>query len=246
VFPLKDDIPTHRRPLVTVALIAANVAVYFWQHAAFPSFQASIFALGVTPAEVTTGVDRWPPSLVPPLATVLTSMFTHGGLAHIGGNMLFLWIFGNNVEDDMGRFRFLVFYLLCGIGAATAQILTNPASDIPMVGASGAIAGVLGAYLLLYPHARVLALVPIFFFIQLVWVPAVIFLVLWFVLQVLGGFASAGGAGGGTAFWAHVGGFVVGVLLVRPFAGRIWRVDEEGGWRHMDPRSRDPWRRRYR
>jgi len=242
VFPLKDDIPTYRRPLVTVGLIIANVLVYLFQHAAFGSFEASLFGLGVTPGEVTSGIDRYPPSLVPPLATVVTSMFAHGGLLHIGGNLLFLWIFGNNVEDDMGHARFLVFYLLCGIGAAAAQILLDPASPMPMVGASGAIAGVLGAYLLLYPHARVLALVPIFFFLQLIWVPAVIFLVLWFVLQLLGGFATAGAAAGGTAFWAHVGGFVMGLLLVRPFAGRVWRTDEEGGWRTMDPRARDSWR----
>jgi membrane associated rhomboid family serine protease len=241
VFPLKDDIPTRRRPVVTVALLLANVGVYLFQHAAYPTFQASIFSLGVTPREVVTGVDSWPPSLLPPVATLLTSMFSHGGLAHIGSNMLFLWIFGNNVEDDMGRFKFLLFYLLCGLGAAGAQILVAPSSEIPMVGASGAIAGVLGAYLLLYPHARVLALVPIFFFLQLIWVPAVIFLALWFVLQVLGGFATAGAAGGGVAYAAHVGGFVIGVLLVRPFAGRIWRTDEEGGWRRMNPRT--PWQR---
>jgi len=244
VFPLKDDIPTRRRPVVTVAILLANVGVYLFQHVAFPSFQASIFSLGLTPVEVVSGVDRWPPSLVPPAATLFTSMFTHGSLAHIGSNMLFLWIFGNNVEDDMGPVKFLIFYLLCGLGAAGAQIALGPGSDVPMVGASGAIAGVLGAYLLLYPHARVLALVPIFFFLQLVWVPAVIFLALWFVLQVLGGFATAGATGGGVAYAAHVGGFLVGVLLVRPFAGRIWRTDEEGGWRRMDPRSGAMWRRR--
>ncbi len=245
VFPLKDDIPTHRRPVVTVAIIAANVLVYLFQHGGFGSFEASVFALGVTPQDVSSGVDHYPPSLAPPLATIVTSMFAHGGLFHIGGNMLFLWIFGNNVEDDMGPVKFLIFYLLCGVGAAGAQIALDPSSPIPMVGASGAIAGVLGAYLLLYPHARVLALVPIFFFLQLIWVPAVIFLVLWFALQLLGGFTTAAG-GGGVAFWAHVGGFVVGVLLVRPFAGRIWRTDEEGGWRTMNPRSRQPWRQQDR
>ncbi|WP_373045571.1 rhomboid family intramembrane serine protease [Vulgatibacter sp.] len=246
MFPLKDDIPTHHKPVITTLLIAANVLVYLFQHAGFPSFEASVFSLGVTPREVTTGVDSWPPSLAPPLATIFTSMFAHGGLFHIGGNMLFLWIFGNNVEDDMGPVKFLAFYLLCGVAAAGAQIVLEPASQIPMVGASGAIAGVLGAYLLLYPHARVLALVPIFFFIQLIWVPAVIFLVLWFVFQLFGGFMAAGSEGGGVAFWAHVGGFVMGLLLVRPFAGRIWRTDEEGAWRGLNPRSRAPWRRQRR
>lgn len=241
MFPIKDDIPTYHRPVVTVALILANVAVYLFQHTAFGSFEASIFGIGLTPREVVTGVDEWPPSMVPPLLTLFTSMFAHGGFVHIASNMLFLWIFGNNVEDDMGPLRFLVFYVLCGLAAAGAQIALAPESNVPMVGASGAIAGVLGAYLLLYPHARVLALVPIFFFIQLLWVPAVIFLVLWFLMQLLGGFATPAG-GGGVAFWAHVGGFVAGVLLVRPFAGRIWRVEEEGGWRRANPRSRHPWR----
>lgn len=244
MFPLKDDIPTRNRPVVTVALIAANVAVFLWQMANPAAFEGAIYALGLTPVEVTTGIDRIPHSLAPPLLTVFTSMFAHGGLFHLGGNMLFLWIFGNNVEDDMGPAKFLAFYLLCGVAAAGAQIAAGPTSTVPMVGASGAIAGVLGAYLLLYPHARVLALVPIFFFIRLIWIPAVIFLALWFGLQLLGGFGAAGE--GGVAFWAHVGGFVAGVVLVRPFAGRIWRTDEEGGWRRMQARGglrRDPWGR---
>jgi membrane associated rhomboid family serine protease len=227
VFPLKDDIPTRRRPYVTVALIAANVAVYLLQTSI--GLERSVYLLGLVPRELFTGQELSPYALVPPWGNLFTSMFSHGGLAHLGGNMLFLWIFGNNVEDDMGHGRFLAFYLLAGLAAAGAQLVTDPASTIPMVGASGAVAGVLGGYLLLYPHARVLALVPVFFFLRLMWIPAVVFLGLWFLLQILGIF----GPSGGVAFWAHIGGFVAGLLLVRPFAGRIWRTDEEGGWRRM-------------
>jgi membrane associated rhomboid family serine protease len=231
VFPLKDDIPTRHRAYVTGALIALNVAVYLLQVSI--GLERSVFLLGLVPRELITGHELAPYALVPPWANVLTSMFSHGGLAHLGGNMLFLWIFGNNVEDDMGHVRFAVFYLLAGLAAAGVQVAMDPGSRVPMVGASGAVAGVLGAYLLLYPHARVLALVPIFFFLRLMWIPAVVFLGLWFLLQMLGVF----GGDGGVAFWAHIGGFLTGVALVRPFAGRIWRVDEEGGWRTLGGRG---------
>lgn len=170
---------------------------------------------GVVPARL-VGPD-------PPYYTLVTSAFLHGGWLHLGGNMLYLWIFGNNVEDAMGHVGFLVFYLLSGAAAAVVQVALQPTSTIPMVGASGAIAGVLGAYLVLYPHARILALVPMGFFTQLAEVPAVLFLPLWFLLQLVYGIASLGvqtQVGGGVAFWAHVGGFVAGVLLVRIFARR--------------------------
>ncbi len=239
MFPLKDDIPTRSFPIVTIALIAANVLVFLFQISS--GFERSVFLLGMIPAELLSGVDRAPYALGPPALTLLTHMFTHGGIGHIVGNMLFLWIFGNNVEDDMGKVKFVLFYLVSGGAAAAAQIVTDPASTIPMVGASGAVAGVLGAYLLLYPHARVLTLVPIVVFIRLMWIPAVFFLGIWFVMQILGLF----GAQSGVAFWAHIGGFVAGVILVKPLAGRIWRTDEEGGWR-SDPRAgrvgRGPWR----
>lgn len=235
MIPLKDDIPARHRPLATLLLIVTNVAVFFWQITGFTSFESSVYALGLVPDHLTEGPTGG--AFLPPGLTVFTSMFSHGGLAHLGGNMLFLWIFGNNVEDDMGRFKFLVFYLLCGLVAAFAQVAMEPDSSIPMVGASGAIAGVLGAYFLLYPHARVLALVPIFFFLRLMWVPAIVFLGIWFLFQLVGGFATPGGQGG-VAFFAHAGGFVAGLLLVRPFAGRIWRTDREGGWRRQPPRWR--------
>ncbi|HLV60478.1 MAG TPA: rhomboid family intramembrane serine protease, partial [Fredinandcohnia sp.] len=150
------------------------------------------------------------------LVSVFTSMFAHGSFLHIASNLLFLWIFGNNVEDAMGRTRFVAFYLSCGVGAVAAQVIAAPTSAIPMVGASGAIAGMLGAYLLLFPHARVLAAIPVFVFLRLVWVPAAIFIVLWLVLQILGGLLSHPGQGG-VAFWAHVGGAVTGMLLLRAF-----------------------------
>jgi membrane associated rhomboid family serine protease len=224
VIPLKDDIPTRERPVVTVALIAVNTVVFFFQLSLGPQ---SVFLLGLVPSALTSHAGMTQ-GLVPPWATVLTSMFSHGGWLHLGGNMLYLWIFGNNVEDDMGRGKFLLFYLLCGAAAAGAQVAMDPTSTVPMVGASGAIAGVLGAYLLLYPHARVWVLVPIFFFLRFVWVPAVLYLGLWFLWQLL---SSVGGGEGGVAFMAHVGGFIAGMLLVKPFAGRIWRTNEEGGWR---------------
>lgn len=236
MFPLKDDIPTRHRPVATLTLIVVNVVVFFWQLTGFTSFESSIYALGLVPDHLLDGGGTGG-AMLPPGLTVFTSMFSHGGLAHLGGNMLFLWIFGNNVEDDMGKLKYVIFYVICGLVAAFAQIAMEPDSTIPMVGASGAIAGVLGAYLLLYPHARVLALVPIFFFIRLVWIPAVFFLGLWFVFQLVGGFATSGGQGG-VAFWAHLGGFVAGMILVRPFAGRIWRTDEEGGWQRRPPRWR--------
>lgn len=236
MFPLKDDIPSRRPPIVTVMLLITNVAVFFWQLTGFTSFESSVYALGVIPEDL-LHPSAHTGAFLPGGLTIFTSMFSHGGLAHLGGNMLFLWIFGNNVEDDMRKVKFAIFYVICGLVAAFAQIAMEPDSPLPMVGASGAIAGVLGAYLLLYPHARILALVPIFFFIRLIWVPAIVFLGLWFVFQLVGGFATPGGQGG-VAFWAHTAGFVAGMVLVRPFAGRIWRTDEEGGWRRAPPRSR--------
>lgn len=211
MIPIKDDIPTRRTPFVTLFLIAANVAVFGWQLQGAPTFEMSILMLGLVPAEF------WVPETLPfAVASIFTSMFAHGSLLHIGSNLLFLWIFGNNVEDVMGRGRFVLFYLLCGIGAVVAQVVAAPASSIPMVGASGAISGMLGAYLLLFPRARVLAVIPIFIFLRLTWVPAALFIVLWLVLQVLGGLVSNPDHGG-IAFWAHVGGAAAGMIFLRPF-----------------------------
>ncbi len=218
MIPLHDDNPTRTRPVVTIALIVSCVLVFLWQVSHPPRVgQALVFVYGMIPA-VLTGKATLPPELavIPPELTVFTSMFMHGGWMHLIGNMLYLWIFGNNVEDSMGHGRFLVFYLLCGVLAALAQTLTDPASEIPMVGASGAISGVLGAYLLLYPHARVLVAFPIGFYLWTEYLPAGLVLGLWFIFQLLSS-AFTDTSGGGVAFMAHIGGFVAGMALIPLF-----------------------------
>jgi membrane associated rhomboid family serine protease len=238
VIPLKDDVPVQSFPLVTIGLIVANVLVYLYEFVlGFPgggsqaaaatagrAYQAFIYEFGLLPCRlgdvcpVTLGTAL--ATAPPPWLTVFTSMFVHGGLFHVGGNMLYLWIFGDNVEDAMGKVRFLVFYLLCGVAAAFAQYLSDPRSAVPMVGASGAVSGALGAYLLLYPGARVWTLVIFGFFVRLVPVPALVVLGFWIVVQVINGLFTFGsgalgrGEPGGVAFLAHVGGFVAGMALV--------------------------------
>ncbi len=173
----------------------------------------------LTPAELLGGVDLPPTIPIPIWLTLLTSIFMHGGIMHVLGNMLYLWIFGDNVEDAMGPVRFLIFYLLCGAVASFAQIAIGPGSSVPLIGASGAIAGVLAAYFMLYPYAKVMTIIPIFFFLRLVAVPAVFLLGFWFILQVISG-AGALGASGGVAWFAHIGGFIAGLVLVFPFRRR--------------------------
>ncbi len=232
MIPLKDDVPVSTPPLVTVGLIAANVAVFLWQ-VAVVGLPYSVQIAGLVPYEILTLRDVQPPDIVPPPFTILTSMFLHGGFMHIAGNMLFLWIFGNNVEDVLGRVRFVVFYFGCGIAAALAQVAVAALGAdettllVPMVGASGAIAGVLAAYMVLFPRARVLTLVPIFFFIRLIYVPAGFFIGLWFALQLVSAFL--GDQGSGVAFAAHVGGFVTGYILVKLLVPRAsWRARHMG------------------
>lgn len=176
-----------------------------------------IFVLraGAVPYEITHFVDIYPWALIPPPLTLFSAMFVHGGLLHVGGNMLYLWIFGDNIEDRLGHFRFFIFYVLVGLIAGLTHIIMLPDSTLPMIGASGAIAGVLGAYFLLYPRAHVLTLVFFFFFVDVVRIPAVIFLGLWFILQLL-----SSGAGGGIAWYAHIGGFLGGMALVKLFEKR--------------------------
>jgi membrane associated rhomboid family serine protease len=228
VFPLKDNIPTERLPIVTLALIAANVLIYFlvqrggWE---ITTLTAGDWSLGGEAAYPCDIADRCPPGEPPPghigpWASVFTSMFMHGGLLHLGGNMLFLWIFGNNVEDAMGRVTFLLFYLAGGVAAIALQTAIDPNAAVPTVGASGAIAAVLGGYLLLYPRARVITVIFIVIFFTLIEIPAVIVLVLWFGQQVLFGALDygTGGQGGGVAYFAHIGGFVFGMLVVRLLA----------------------------
>lgn len=214
--PLYDDHPRVliEHPWVTWGLIAACTLVFLFENSMTPDERARlILGLGLIPATVTGDRELAPELvLVPPLATLLTSQFLHGGWPHLIANMLFLWVFGDNVEDAMGHGRFLVFYLLCGLAAALAQIAADPISQVPTLGASGAISGVLGAYLILYPRARVL--VPII--IIPLYLPAYLLLVVWFLFQV--GSATTGGpVGGGVAWWEHIGGFATGALLVIPF-----------------------------
>ncbi len=209
--PLYDDNPTARTPFVTYALIGLCCLVFLWQLG--QNADAVAYRYGMIPA-VLFGTAHLPAQLVavPPWATIFTSMFLHSGWLHIGGNMLFLWIFGNNIEDVLGHVRYLLLYLLSGVAAAMGQALSDPGSTLPMLGASGAIAGVLGAYLLLYPYANVHVLVLIVIILRIVTVPAWIMLGLWFAAQLLRGVFSGGGAG--VAFWAHVGGFVTGIVLL--------------------------------
>ncbi|WP_071674169.1 rhomboid family intramembrane serine protease [Nioella nitratireducens] len=210
MFPLRDHNPSERTPFVTWALIAVNVVVFL---SYFPSIGGSDRLLmafysdwALVPAEVSHGIE---------MRTIVTSMFLHGGWMHIIGNMLFLWIFGDNLEDQLGHVGFLLFYLVCGVAAAMGQVLADPTSTVPMVGASGAIAGVMGGYLLMFPKARVDLLFILFVFIRVVTVPAWLMLGLWFGMQLANG-ASSVGAGGGVAYWAHIGGFVAGVILILP------------------------------
>ncbi len=214
MIPLKDNIPSCHAPVVTVGLIAVNVLVYVNQMMLSPQAAVQFIHLyGLIPLEISSG-ELMIPHPVPLYATLFTSMFVHGGLFHLGGNMLYLWIFGDNVEDRMGRLKFLIFYLLSGLGAAATQIWANSASQIPMVGASGAISGVLGAYLLLFPSARVLTLIPLGFFTRVVEIPALIVLGFWIIVQILNGVMTLGAQVGGVAWFAHVGGFVAGLIMV--------------------------------
>ena len=233
MIPLKDYNPTRRRPVVTVALIALCVLVFLWQiSGGGHGFQRTVYGLGMIPA-VLTGRARLAAGLemVDPWATLLTSMFLHGGWMHLIGNMLYLWIFGNNVEDRFGHFGFLAFYLASGLAAAAAQILPDPASETPMVGASGAISGVLGAYLVFFPRARVLVLIPVgFMFVYTL--PAAWLLGFWFLFQILSALATPATAGG-VAWWAHIGGFVFGVvvaILVRERTAAGGRSRRPGPW----------------
>jgi membrane associated rhomboid family serine protease len=209
MIPLRDIIPSRTTPVVTITLIAINVLVFLYELSLGRAVDAFTLYWGLVPAAFS-----W--------VTVFTSMFLHGGFMHVAGNMLYLWIFGDNVEDRMGHGRYLVFYVLCGVAAALAQTITVPDSVVPMVGASGAIAGVMGAYFVLYPRSRIVTLIPIFFFFQVVEIPAIFFLGIWFLMQFVSGLGSivstgAGRLAGGIAFWAHIAGFVAGISGVIVF-----------------------------
>ena len=224
MIPIKDINPTERFAIVTLIIIVLNIAVFVYELALGP--QASeifVDSFALIPKRLFSRVPE-ASHLVPAGAAIFTSMFLHGGFLHIAGNMLYLWIFGNNVEDSMGRIRFIGFYFLCGFIAAYTHAIANTASTVPMIGASGAISGVLGAYLLLYPRARVLTLIAFGLYIRTVEVPAMFVLGFWFVLQFLNALLSAG-TGGGVAWYAHIGGFLAGILLIGIFKRRDfpWR-----------------------
>jgi rhomboid family protein len=241
LIPLKDDIPTRRTPIITLALIAINVIVYFvfeqglWDLGA--TGNERVIEYGAIPLEIANpgtecvdvaggtqiqcGTGGFGSGDPPYWVTIFSSMFLHGSLLHLGGNMLFLWIFGNNIEDSMNRLVFVGFYLLGGLAALGLQVVADTSSAIPTVGASGAIAGVLGAYARLYPRARVVTLVFIIIIFTIVTLPAVLVLGLWFLLQLLPAFSDPTGAGGGVAYFAHIGGFVFGLLAIKLFANNI-------------------------
>jgi len=204
MIPIRDVIPSRTTPWVTILLVAANVVIFLYEVSLPEEAAERLFAVyGLVPADF-----NW--------VAATTSMFLHGGWLHVGSNMISLWIFGDNVEDRMGHGRYLAFYLLTGYAAGLAEVWISPDSLVPLVGASGAIAGVMGAYLILFPHSRVLVLIPIFLFIEILEVPAVLFLGFWFLLQVVGGVGRLADTAvtGGVAFWAHLGGFATGLALV--------------------------------
>ena len=219
MIPLRDSVPNRSLPVVTWALIGVNVFVFLQEVALGPELDGFIRTWGFVPARYFLLAQTDPGDWVDRFMPLGTSMFLHAGWTHLIGNMLYLWIFGDNVEDKMGHIRFLIFYLLCGVAGGVSQVWANPTSNLPVIGASGAIAGVLGSYLLLFPRAKVVTLVPLFVFVTFIEVPAIIFLGLWFFLQFLNGYLrlDPSGNGGGVAWWAHVGGFVTGIVLLFPF-----------------------------
>ena len=237
MIPLRDTVPSERFPAVTIGLFVVNAFVFVYELSNTRGLDAVFYQWGIVPCTFTSTCPpriRIPGGFLllpqhPPYLTILSSMFLHGGWMHIIGNMWSLWIFGDNVEDRMGRVGFLCFYLLSGLAAGILHIAFNPASRVPTVGASGAIAGVMGAYLLLFPYARVLTLVPVFIFLQTIELPAVFFLGFWFLTNLLSGIGSlaAHTGAGGVAWWAHIGGFLVGLLWALPLrrreAGRYQR-----------------------
>jgi membrane associated rhomboid family serine protease len=208
MIPIRDENPTRRVPFVNYGLIVLNVLVFLWQISLGPYGEAALYRMALVPLAVTTGFD-WGD-----VRSIFTSMFMHAGLTHLLGNMLYLWIFGDNVEDALGHARYLFFYLAGGIAASLTHVLLYPTSPVPTVGASGAIAATLGAYLLLFPNRRVVTLIPFGFFMQVARIPAVIVLGMWFLLQLLQGTLALGMVAlGGVAFWAHIGGFVFGMAI---------------------------------
>lgn len=212
-FPFHDENPTRHFPLVTIALIGANIFVFFWEFSYPGRIDSLFFNYGLVPYDlVQSPIETYP--------NIFSAMFLHAGLMHLAGNMLFLWIFGNNIEDVLGKIRFITFYLICGLIAALCHVYMDTGSEIPMVGASGAISGVLGAYLVLFPKAKVKTLVFLGILITIVRIPAAYLLVFWLGLQIFSNMA-ASNVGGGVAWMAHIGGFVAGMILILPFKASL-------------------------
>jgi membrane associated rhomboid family serine protease len=245
MFPYRDENETQRAAIVTGTIILLNVVAWIFVQGAGSTLALarSVCELGLIPGELTLSL---PPGTSFPMGDnlacatdpgrqvshLITSMFLHGSWMHLLGNMWFLWIFGNNIEDSMGRPRFIAFYVLCGLAAAVAQVLATPGSPIPMVGASGAISGVMGGYLILFPKVRVYAMVPLGFFLTSVALPAWVMLGYWFLIQFVSGLLTASSETGGVAFWAHIGGFVAGVALIKPFVRQDYlRAHRSHHWR---------------
>ena len=240
MIPLRDDNPTTIVPVMTVGLIVLNILVFLYQISLGPrGGELFVYQFGAIPS-VIFGSQTLPSELVaiPASFSIFTSMFLHGGFMHLIGNMLYLWIFGNNIEDAMSHGRFVVFYLLTGVVASMSHFLTDVSSEIPTIGASGAISGVLGAYILLYPRARVLVLIPLGFFMRVMYIPAGFVLGFYFVIQLFQGTFSLGEGGGGVAWFAHIGGFIAGLLLVGLFKQPTVRFFNEP---HHHPRRIDRW-----
>lgn len=219
MIPLKDENPTQRVPYVLYGIVAFNVVLFLYNGTLRADYLNPLAGYMLIPREVVTGVDIGVRTPIPLWMTIFTSMFMHANILHIGGNMLYLWIFGNNIEDVLGHFKFLMFYLLSGVGAAVLHIITAPMSIVPTVGASGAIAGVLGAYFYLFPRAKIISLVFFFYYVELVALPASLVLGLWIAIQVVSSLI-APSEGGGIAYTAHVGGFLTGLLLIIVFGGK--------------------------
>jgi membrane associated rhomboid family serine protease len=232
MIPLRDDVPSRTTPYVTYTLIAINTMVFFYELSLGARLEQFTAMFGVVPAAYFTGEDTFLHSMLAwtfadHIVPIFTSMFLHGGWVHLFGNKLYLWIFGDNVEDRLGHLRYLVFYLLCGLLGALAHIYMSMGSEVPTIGASGAIAGVLGAYVMLYPKARVAVLFFVFFFVDVIWLPALVVLGGWFVIQFFNGtmsLSSDAATAGGTAYWAHIGGFVAGAVLVWVFRRRMFEI----------------------
>ncbi len=216
MIPLRDTVPSRTFPIVTIFLIVINVFIFFFEVSLGPNLEKLLFTYGLIPKKyfLVSHLNRYTP--------FFTAMFLHGGWIHVLGNMWYLWIFGDNVEDAMGHRRFLLFYILCGITAGLTHIYTHPSSSLPTIGASGAVSGVMGGYFVLFPHARITTLLPVFFFITIVQIPAVFFLFFWFMMQFFNGAFSVVSphAFSGVAWWAHIGGFIWGIILVLIFRKR--------------------------